>query len=55
MIGTVCVEDAELVYLELNLKWAKIDFFQGDRLSYDGDGILGFIKIYALKFLLQLL
>jgi len=55
MIGTVCVEVAELVYLELNLKWAKIDVFKGDWLCRDRDSVFSFVEIYAAKFLLQLL
>jgi len=34
IIGAATVKVDELVYLELNLEWAKIDLFQGDRLSY---------------------
>ena len=55
IIGAATVEVAELVYLELNLKWAKINVLQGDRLCHDRDSVFSLVEIYAAKFLLQLL
>jgi len=55
IIGAATVKVAELVYLELNLKGAKIDVFKGDWLCRDRDSVFSFVEIYAAKFLLQLL